>query len=112
MQRSNRCAGDVWRQACFGSDARHNHNNYAGGDAPGPSPATTVALNTAHGGGVSWWECFSFAEPQWGVIRKVDSSDSETVVAGVGALGYSGDGGPATSARTVLLPGCRRGHVR
>ena len=76
----------------------------AGGDAPGPSPATTVALNTptavASAGGSIY-----LAEPQWGVIRKVDSSDSETVVAGVGALGYSGDGGPATSAELSYSQG-------
>ena len=32
------------------------------------------------------------------VVREIDSTGSETVVAGYGGQGYSGDGGPATSA--------------
>ncbi len=68
----------------------------AGGDAPGPLLATSVALGpegvAASGGN------FYVADQAGNVVRKVDSAGNETVVAGDGTDGYSGDGGAATAA--------------
>jgi len=69
----------------------------AGGDAPGPAPATNVAIGgpsglAVHGGSVY------VTDDQFHVVRKVASDGSETVVAGNGTQGSFGDGGPATEA--------------
>src|SRR5262249_14706824 len=70
----------------------------AGGDAPGPVPATNVAfggpigITTTPGGDIY------VTDDQFSVIRKVTSAGTETVVAGNGSEGSLGDGGPATEA--------------
>lgn len=51
------------------------------------------SLATMPGGG------FLFAEPYLHVVRRVWPDGSVTTVAGTGTAGFSGDGGPATSAR-------------
>jgi hypothetical protein len=38
------------------------------------------------------------SDSQLSVVRKITSAGAETVIAGNGTYGYSGDGGPATSA--------------
>jgi len=39
------------------------------------------------------------AEPDEGVVRRIDTSGVITTVAGTGRPGFSGDGGPATKAK-------------
>ena len=39
------------------------------------------------------------AEPEQNVVRRIDAQGTITTVAGTGAAGFSGDGGPATKAR-------------
>ena len=70
----------------------------AGGDAPGPVPATDVAMGAsgeiAAGGGNVY-----VPDDQFHVIRAIATSGgSETVVAGNGTEGSLGNGGPATEA--------------
>ncbi len=81
-------------------------STYAGG-APPPTPApavagsigapTSVAMDTR--GNVY------FASRDLNVVFKLDPSGVLTRVAGTSLLGYSGDGGPATSARLQLFFG-------
>ena len=60
-------------------------------------PATSAQLNgpydvVANGGNLYFSEWYNSD------VRKVDASGTITTIAGTGNLGYSGDGGPATSA--------------
>jgi uncharacterized protein (TIGR03437 family) len=48
---------------------------------------------------------YYIADSQNRVIRKVDTTGTITTVAGTGTFGYSGDGGPATSANLSLVEG-------
>jgi len=92
----------------------------------GASPATatllTATIDTVAGTGVRGWSGdggpaidaqldhprslallpgggYLFAEPYLHVVRRVWPDGTVTTVAGTGTAGYSGDGGPATSAR-------------
>jgi hypothetical protein len=68
----------------------------AGGDSLGPKPATGVSIEPTDvdvGSGV-----FYVPDAVKGVVRRVSVLGFEKVVAGNGTNGYSGDGGPATSA--------------
>ena len=65
-------------------------------DAPGPQLGSTMALRPlgiAASGGNTY-----VADGMASVVRKLDSSGNETIVAGNGFAGDSGDGGPATLA--------------
>ena len=73
----------------------------AGGVVPGPVAATSlgqepVRIATATLGGVTY--TYVADESNHVVTRINDSDGSQTLIAGVGAIGFSGDGGPATSA--------------
>ncbi|MFI5112212.1 MAG: choice-of-anchor D domain-containing protein [Terriglobales bacterium] len=61
-------------------------------------PATSAALNDPAGVAVDSAGNLYIAEEN-NRIRKVDASGTITTVAGNGTAGYSGDGGPATSAK-------------
>ncbi|TMB06950.1 MAG: hypothetical protein E6J71_30080, partial [Deltaproteobacteria bacterium] len=67
----------------------------AGG--PGTGPATSVSQRPIS---VAVWGVFVYvADQDYSVVRRVDTTTgNEIVVAGVGSLGFSGDGGPATAA--------------
>ena len=70
----------------------------AGGDAPGPVPATNVAIGGPVGIAVQGGKVY-VTDNQFHVVRTVASSDGmEHVVAGNGTQGSLGDGGPATAA--------------
>ena len=61
-------------------------------------PATSASLESPYTVAVDGAGNLYIAEPDDCRIRKVDSSGVITTVAGNGAFGFSGDGGPATSA--------------
>ena len=62
-------------------------------------PATTAALNAPYGVAVDALGNLFIADTYNNCIRRVDAgTDIITTVAGNGNLGFSGDGGPATSA--------------
>ncbi|MBZ5630101.1 MAG: hypothetical protein LAO06_14675, partial [Acidobacteriia bacterium] len=61
-------------------------------------PATSAELNDPDGVAVDSAGNLYIAEESNNRIRKVDASGTITTVAGTGTAGYSGDGGPATSA--------------
>src|SRR5207244_13181071 len=67
----------------------------AGG--PGTGPATSLGQRP---NGVAAWGVFVYvADVDYSVVRRVDTTTgNEIVVAGVGTVGFSGDGGPATAA--------------
>ncbi len=70
----------------------------AGGDAPGPLPATSVAVGSPGGVAVLGGNIY-VSDFQSSAVREVATSGgSETVVAGNGAQGSLGDGGLATLA--------------
>ena len=61
-------------------------------------PATAAGLGTAPMG-VAWSSGYLYvAQRNENVIRQIDPSGIITTIAGTGASGYSGDGGPATAA--------------
>ncbi len=68
-----------------------------GGDIPGPVPATSITVRPAAVAANSVGDFF-VADTWHDVVRKVAPSGEETVVAGNGMAGSSGDGGPATGA--------------
>ena len=86
----------------------------AGTGAPGFSgdggPATAAQLNTPTGVYADAFGNIFIGDPGNQRIRKIDPSGIITTVAGNGNKGYSGDGGPATSAsmynasRTTIDP--------
>ncbi|MDA8379731.1 MAG: hypothetical protein M0020_02710 [Actinomycetota bacterium] len=68
-----------------------------GGDIPGPVPATSITVRPAAVAANSVGDFF-VADTWHDVVRKVAPSGEETVVAGNGMAGSSGDRGPATGA--------------
>jgi uncharacterized protein (TIGR03437 family) len=78
----------------------------AGNGTPGSGgdggPATSASLFAPAGVAVDAAGNLYIADPTVGRVRKVDTSGNISTVAGTGTVGYSGDGGPATSAQ--ILP--------
>ena len=70
----------------------------AAGDTGDGGPATRAQLNGPAGVGVTPDGGFLFADQGNNVVRKVSAEGVITRVAGTGAAGDTGDGGPATSA--------------
>jgi hypothetical protein len=62
-------------------------------------PATSARLNLPFGVAVLPGGGFLVAEPANSRVRRVSPDGTITTVAGTGVRGFSGDGGPATSAR-------------
>jgi uncharacterized protein (TIGR03437 family) len=78
----------------------------AGNGVPGSGgdggPATSASLFAPAGIAVDAAGNLYIADPSVGRVRKVDTSGNISTVAGTGTVGYSGDGGAATSAQ--ILP--------
>ena len=67
-----------------------------GGDG---GPATAAALNFVHSAAPLGDGSLLLADTQNNRIRKISPAGTITTVAGTGSAGFTGDGGPATSAR-------------
>lgn len=79
--------------------AAQSISTYAGGGTADGRPATLVALHQTRGIAVDGSGNIYVAEPEQHRVRHIDASTGViTTVAGVGAQGFSGDGGPATRA--------------
>lgn len=76
-----------------------NGNTGSGGDG---AAATRAELNSPVGIAISPSGVLYIAEYGNHKIRRVDTSDDISTLAGTGTAGYSGDGGPASSARLRL----------
>lgn len=78
----------------------------AGNGTPGSGgdggPATSASLFAPAGIVLDKAGNLYIADPSVGRVRKVDTSGNISTVAGTGTVGYSGDGGQATSAQ--ILP--------
>jgi uncharacterized protein (TIGR03437 family) len=78
----------------------------AGNGSPGSGgdggPATSASLFAPAGIALDTAGNLYIADPSVGRVRKVDTSGNISTVAGTGTVGYSGDGGQATSAQ--ILP--------
>jgi glucose/arabinose dehydrogenase len=70
----------------------------AGGAGDG-GPATAAKLNFVHSVSVLPGGGFVLADTRNDSIRRVGADGVITTIAGVGSAGFSGDGGPATTAR-------------
>jgi uncharacterized protein (TIGR03437 family) len=81
--------------------AGNGYNNLAGGGFAGDgNPATSAELDAPEGVAVDASGNLYIADSQNYRIREVSGSNGIiTTIAGIGAPGYSGDGGPATSAQ-------------
>jgi uncharacterized repeat protein (TIGR01451 family) len=66
---------------------------------PTPVPATTASVGWTYGVATDAAGNLYFSSGLFASVFKVDASGTLTRVAGTGRLGYSGDGGPATSAQ-------------
>jgi hypothetical protein len=64
---------------------------------PGVGSGLSVSMNTV-GVGIGSSGSVLVADPTHGVVRKVNSSGSASIVAGVGTQGFAGDGSTATAA--------------
>jgi uncharacterized protein (TIGR03437 family) len=62
-------------------------------------PATSAQLNIPQGLAVDSSGALYFVDLRNSVVRKVSPAETISTVAGTGTPGYSGDGGPATSAQ-------------
>jgi sugar lactone lactonase YvrE len=76
---------------------------FAGGGVPTAGPATATGISVLGGigrdpAGNLYFSSFS------GTILKVDAAGNLSVFAGTGPCCFSGDGGPATSAKLTLIP--------
>lgn len=71
---------------------------YAGGGIGDGGPASSARVSASSGVAVDSAGNLFIADSFNNRIRKVDTSGTITTVAGNGTQGYSGDGGPATSA--------------
>ena len=65
-------------------------------------PATSAMLNFPTGVAVDTAGNFYIADQANHRVRKVDTGGTITTVAGTGTAGFSGDGGPATSAMLIF----------
>ncbi|MFY2765151.1 Calx-beta domain-containing protein [Arenimonas sp. MALMAid1274] len=74
-------------------------STFAGGGAGDGGQATQAYVRRAAGGAFDAAGNFYFAERGGHRVRKVGTNGVITTVAGTGVSGFSGDGGPATSAR-------------
>ena len=75
-------------------------STFAGGGFPDNAPAPLVALGTVSAVAVDSSGNVLMALPDYHMVAMIDSTSGlVTRVAGNGASGYSGDGGPATSAQ-------------
>ncbi len=70
-------------------------NDYTGDGGP----ATAAALRSVTGIAVDSDGNLFIADAVSGVIRKVSVAGTISTIAGTGAVGYAGDGGPATAAK-------------
>ncbi len=73
-----------------------NGSAVSGGDN---GPALAASFDTPRGIGIDAAGNIYFSDCLNGRIRKISTSGSITTVVGTGVNGYSGDGGPATSAQ-------------
>jgi hypothetical protein len=84
-------------------DIAGNITTFAGNGTQGYTgdggPATSAELNRPEGVAVDANGNVYISDENANVIRKVDTSGTITTFAGTGAVGYSGDSGPATSAK-------------
>lgn len=75
--------------------AGNGWNTYQGDDGPGP----VASVNDPHGVAVDAAGNLYIADSDNHRIRRVGTNGTITTVAGTGTAGFSGDGGPATSAQ-------------
>ncbi len=85
--------------------AQGDISTVAGGDVGDGGPATNATLRTPYGVAVDTSGNLFIADANNNRIRKVNASGTITTVAGDGAQGFSGDGGPATNARLYFPSG-------
>src|SRR5664279_2772055 len=65
-------------------------------------PATAAQIGTIQGIAADRWGNVYLSDTDHNRVRKIDTSGIITTVAGKGTAGFSGDGGPATSAQLNL----------
>lgn len=75
----------------FAGDGHHGYSGDGG-------PATSAKLSDPNALAFDTHGNLYVAEPDEGVVRKIDRAGTITTVAGTGRLGFSGDGGSATKA--------------
>ena len=65
-------------------------------------PAIDAQIGTIHGVAADRWGNVYLSDTDHNCVRKIDATGIVTTVAGNGIAGFSGDGGPATSAQLNL----------